>query len=207
MRTYLGRRLSENEHLEKDRDDEAVAVAASIAAGARATLAAHEAVVDQLKRDIAEGEQQASSDGVIDKRILEVGDMASPQKTVFALALTDPLWVRVWLPETRLGRVPVGARATVHTATAPRQSLSRMDRPRIARRRIHPEVRGDGRSGHARDGEDPARPGAAAGRAALPMTVRRRRPVAAWQGMYGSGFIVQEGAVTGGDKPDSGSLP
>lgn len=88
-------------------------------AAARATLAAFEAAAAQLRRDIGEGELHAPSDGVIDKRILEVGDMASPQKTAFTLALTDPLWVRVWLPETHLGRIPAGARATVLTDSHP----------------------------------------------------------------------------------------
>jgi HlyD family secretion protein len=88
-------------------------------AAAAATLAAHEAIADQIRRDIAEGELHAPSDGVIDRRILEVGDLASPQKTVFTLALTEPLWVRVWLPETQLGRIPVGARASVYTDSHP----------------------------------------------------------------------------------------
>jgi HlyD family secretion protein len=84
-------------------------------AAARATLIVYEAVAAQLRHDIAEGELYAPSDGVIDKRILEVGDMASPQKTVFTLALTEPLWVRVWLPGMQLGRVPLGARAAIYT--------------------------------------------------------------------------------------------
>ena len=45
--------------------------------------------------------------------------MASASKPVFTLALTDPVWVRAWLPETDLGRVPVGARATVSTDSHP----------------------------------------------------------------------------------------
>lgn len=88
-------------------------------AAARATLAAQEAAVAALRRDLREGELLAPADGVIEKRILEPGDMASPAKPVFTLALTDPLWVRVWLPETHLGRVPVGARATVSTDSHP----------------------------------------------------------------------------------------
>ncbi|MDR3221929.1 MAG: efflux RND transporter periplasmic adaptor subunit [Candidatus Accumulibacter sp.] len=88
-------------------------------AAAQATLAAYEAAAAQLRRDIAEGELYAPSDGVIDQRILETGDMASPQKAVFTLALTDPLWVRVWLPEARLGRIPSGARASVYTGSHP----------------------------------------------------------------------------------------
>jgi hypothetical protein len=49
--------------------------------------------------------------------------MASAAKPVFTLALTDPVWVRVYLPETRLGRVPVGARATVGTDSHPGKNL------------------------------------------------------------------------------------
>jgi HlyD family secretion protein len=88
-------------------------------AAARATLVAHEAAVAQIRRDIAEGELRAPSDGIIDKRILEAGDMASPQKTVFTLSLTDSPWVRVWLPETQLARVLPGARAAISTDSHP----------------------------------------------------------------------------------------
>ena len=88
-------------------------------AAARATLAANEAAVAVIQRDLQEGELHAPSDGVIENRILEPGDMASPQKPVFTLALTDPVWVRTWLPEPQLGRVPVGARAWVQTDSHP----------------------------------------------------------------------------------------
>lgn len=88
-------------------------------AAARASLAANEAAAAVIKRDLQEGELHAPSDGAIENRILEPGDMASPQKPVFTLALTDPVWVRTWLPETDLGRVPVGARAWVHTDSHP----------------------------------------------------------------------------------------
>ena len=70
-------------------------------------------------RDLDEGELHAPSDGMIENRILEPGDMASPQKPVFTLALTDPVWVRTWLAEPQLGRVPVGARAWVRTDSHP----------------------------------------------------------------------------------------
>lgn len=88
-------------------------------AAARALLAANEAAAAMLRRDLAQGELRAPADGVIEKRILEAGDMASPQKPVFTLALIDPLWIRVWLPEAHLGRVPAGDRATVHTDSHP----------------------------------------------------------------------------------------
>jgi len=88
-------------------------------AAAQATLAANEAAVAGIQRDLQEGELRAPSDGVIENRILEPGDMASPQKPVFTLALTDPVWVRAWLAEPQLGRVPVGARAWVQTDSHP----------------------------------------------------------------------------------------
>jgi len=88
-------------------------------AAARATLAANEAAVAVIQRDLQEGELHAPSDGVIENRILEPGDMASPQKPVFTLALTDPVWIRTWLAEPQLGRVPVGARAWAQTDSHP----------------------------------------------------------------------------------------
>ena len=88
-------------------------------AAAQATLAANEAAVAGIQRDLQEGELHAPSNGVIENRILEPGDMASPQKPVFTLALTDPVWVRTWLAEPQLGRVPVGARAWVQTDSHP----------------------------------------------------------------------------------------
>ena len=88
-------------------------------AAARAALAVNEAAAAVIRRDIQEGELRAPSDGIIENRILETGDMASAAKPVFTLALTDPIWVRVYLPETQLGRVPVGARALVSTDSHP----------------------------------------------------------------------------------------
>jgi HlyD family secretion protein len=88
-------------------------------AAAEAVLAAQEAAGAGLRRDVAEGELKAPSDGVIEKRILEPGDMASPQKAVLTLAITDPLWARVYLPEPALGRVPMGAHATISSDSYP----------------------------------------------------------------------------------------
>lgn len=88
-------------------------------AAARANLAASEAALAGIQRDLQEGELRAPAAGIIENRVLEPGDMASPAKPVFTLALVDPVWVRAWLPETHLGRVPVGARASVSTDSHP----------------------------------------------------------------------------------------
>jgi len=93
-------------------------------AAAAATLAAQEAAVAGLKHDIAEGELAAPSDGIVEKRILEPGDMASTSKSVFTLALTEPVWARVYLPEPALGRVPMGARAQIATDSHPDRRIA-----------------------------------------------------------------------------------
>lgn len=88
-------------------------------AAARAALAVSEAAAEVIRRDIRDGELRALSDGVIENRILEIGDIATPSKPVFTLALTEPVWVRAYLPEAMLGRVPQGALAWVHTDSQP----------------------------------------------------------------------------------------
>jgi len=90
-------------------------------AAARATLAATEAARAVAQRDLQEGSLVAPSDGVIENRILEPGDMASPQKPVFTLALTAPVWVRAYVAEPDLGKIRVGARAEVSTDSYPAQ--------------------------------------------------------------------------------------
>lgn len=93
-------------------------------AAAEANLVAQDAAVAGLRHDIAEGELKAPSDGIIEKRVLEPGDMASPQKAVLTLALTKPVWARVYLPENALGRVPMGAHAAISTDSHPERKYA-----------------------------------------------------------------------------------
>ncbi len=84
-------------------------------AAATATLQASQAQLDLALRDLADADLKAPSDGVVEDRILEPGDMASPQKPVLTLALDDPLWVRVYVAETDLPRLRPGMKAWVST--------------------------------------------------------------------------------------------
>lgn len=93
-------------------------------AAAEARLRAAEAQLALLRHQIAEGELRAPSNGVVRSRLLEVGDMASPQRPVFALALADPKWVRVYVGEPDLGRVKPGMAARVTTDSSPDQPIS-----------------------------------------------------------------------------------
>jgi len=48
--------------------------------------------------------------------------MVSPQTPVLTLALTNPVWVRAYLSETRLGKVKPGMKATIQTDSYPGKS-------------------------------------------------------------------------------------
>ena len=61
---------------------------------------------------------------MVRSRLLEPGDMATPQKPVLALALTQPKWVRVYVGEPDLGRVKPGMPARVTTDGSPGQSIA-----------------------------------------------------------------------------------
>lgn len=45
--------------------------------------------------------------------------MASPQKTVYTLALTDPMWVRAYVDEPELGKLQMGMAAEIQTDSYP----------------------------------------------------------------------------------------
>ena len=88
-------------------------------AAARATLQVYEADLALAKTELADAQLHAPTNGVIRNRLLEPGDMASPQKPVFTLALDDPVWVRAYVPETDLGKVRTGMKAEVTTDSYP----------------------------------------------------------------------------------------
>jgi HlyD family secretion protein len=52
-------------------------------------------------------------EGVVRARLMEVGELASPERPVYSLAATDPKWVRAYVSGADLGRVRPGARASV----------------------------------------------------------------------------------------------
>lgn len=93
-------------------------------AAAQAQLKASQAALALIRHHIAQGELHAPEAAVVRSRLLEVGDMASPQRPVFELALTDPKWIRVYVDEPNLGRVKPGMDASVFTDSAPDKPIS-----------------------------------------------------------------------------------
>lgn len=93
-------------------------------AGAEAQLKASQAQLALLQFQISQGELKAPADAVVRSRLLEPGDMATPQRAVYSLALTRPKWIRVFVSETDLGRIQPGMKARVTTDSQPDQSIA-----------------------------------------------------------------------------------
>ncbi|MGD8619913.1 MAG: efflux RND transporter periplasmic adaptor subunit [Gammaproteobacteria bacterium] len=86
---------------------------------ARALLKASEAQLVLAREVLKDTELYAPAAGVIRDRLLEPGDMVSPQTPVLTLALTDPVWVRAYASERYLGRLAPGMSAEVSTDSYP----------------------------------------------------------------------------------------
>lgn len=86
---------------------------------ARAVLDADQAALKLAERELADTRLYAPADGVIENRILEPGDMAAPNVPVFTMALTDPVWVRAYVPEPLLGKINLGMHAAIATDSFP----------------------------------------------------------------------------------------
>jgi len=80
---------------------------------AEAELRADEAQLAFLRQALADIQLVAPIDAVVRTRLMEPGEMASPQKSVFSLAITDPKWVRAYVAEPDLGKLHTGMTASV----------------------------------------------------------------------------------------------
>ncbi len=86
---------------------------------AKSMLAVDEAQLALAAEVLKDTELHAPADGIIRDRILEPGDMATPQTPVLTLARTNPVWVRAYAPETVLGKLALGMAADVSTDSYP----------------------------------------------------------------------------------------
>ena len=82
-------------------------------------LRSAEAALAFARQQLTDARLYAPADGVIEDRILEPGDMASPSQPVLTLDLTNPVYARAYLPEKQLGRIRPGMRAYVESDAFP----------------------------------------------------------------------------------------
>ncbi len=89
-----------------------------------AQLHADQAQLELLLRQLADAELAAPSDAVVRTRLLEPGEMVSPQRPVLNLAITDPKWVRAYVSEPDLGKIHPGMKASIRTDGFPDRPFS-----------------------------------------------------------------------------------
>nr|WP_229420534.1 HlyD family efflux transporter periplasmic adaptor subunit [Pseudoduganella albidiflava] len=92
-------------------------------AEAQAQLNAARADIALMERQMAEARLTAPVDAIVRSRLMEPGDMASPQRPVYTLAIADPKWVRAWIAEADLGRIRPGMAASIAIDSQPGQPL------------------------------------------------------------------------------------
>jgi HlyD family secretion protein len=90
-------------------------------AQAEAQLRMNEAQLALLKQQLADAQLVAPANAVVRTRLLEPGEMSSPQKPVYTLAITDPKWVRAYVSEPDLGKVRQGMIASIGVDSFPGQ--------------------------------------------------------------------------------------
>jgi HlyD family secretion protein len=84
-----------------------------------AQLQSLEAGLALLQQQLRDAELRAPVDAVVRSRVVEPGEMSSPQKTAFTLAIVDPKWVRAYVAETDLGSVHEGLRGSISVDAFP----------------------------------------------------------------------------------------
>jgi HlyD family secretion protein len=86
-----------------------------------ARLRANEAQAALLRQHLADSQLAAPTDAVVRTRIMEPGEMATPQSPVFSLAVIDPKWVRAYVSEPDLGKIRPGMAAAIGVDSFPKR--------------------------------------------------------------------------------------
>jgi HlyD family secretion protein len=90
---------------------------------ARGAVAEAERHLEYLRRQREETVVKAPAAGVVQSFNLRPGDLVAPNAPVATLLEPDQLWVRVFVPETKLGLVRVGQRADLTVDTFPKRTF------------------------------------------------------------------------------------
>jgi HlyD family secretion protein len=88
-------------------------------AAAKATYNAAKAEAALSAQENQDTKLYAPANGVIEERVQEPGDMTSPSTPVYVIALTNPVWVRAYVPESDLSLLRLGMAADISTDSFP----------------------------------------------------------------------------------------
>ena len=92
-------------------------------AAAEAQLSALKAGLENDLYNLSQATLVAPQDGVIRSRLMETGDMASAARPVYLIGLSDPKWIRAYVPESRLGELREGMEADVYVDSFPNEAI------------------------------------------------------------------------------------
>jgi HlyD family secretion protein len=90
---------------------------------AEAELEGDDAQLALLRQELADAQLVAPVDAVVRARLMEPGEMASPEKPVLSLAVINPKWVRAYVPEPDLGKLQTGMTASVTVDSFPNRQF------------------------------------------------------------------------------------
>lgn len=90
----------------------------------QAELQAMRAELALQEHQLTLAELKAPLNAVVRSRLLEPGDMASPQRAVYLLAINNPKWVRAYVKETDLGHIKPGQTVQVFIDSFPERAIS-----------------------------------------------------------------------------------
>ncbi|HET6324184.1 MAG TPA: efflux RND transporter periplasmic adaptor subunit [Planctomycetaceae bacterium] len=88
-----------------------------------ARLKADDAQLAYLRQQLSDAQLHAPANSVVRTRLMEPGDMASPTKPVFSLAVIDPKWVRAYVSEINLGKVHGGMKVSIDVDSFPNRKF------------------------------------------------------------------------------------
>jgi len=85
----------------------------------QALVAAARARLEKAQTALADATLLAPSNGIVSVRAREPGAIVQAGQTVYTVTLNDPVWIRAYVPQPRLGRIKPGMRVAVTTDSTP----------------------------------------------------------------------------------------
>lgn len=82
-------------------------------AEAEARCLQSERELQRLRNVLQDAELKSPAHAVVNRRLMEPGDMASPQRATLSLAVLSPKWVRAYISESNLGLIRPGMAARI----------------------------------------------------------------------------------------------
>jgi len=84
-----------------------------------ANLAAAKANLTQARTALEDATLAAPSHGIVSVRAREAGAIVQAGQTIYTVALTDPVWIRAYVPQPRLGRIKPGMHVQLEVDSSP----------------------------------------------------------------------------------------